>query len=164
MALTTAEAARRLAADGPNQIVPEQHGSRLRSLLEPLLQSRGKLLQAQGPLVPDVAFLPENWKKYSFYVALYHDQGLIPFKSLAQGEGINYTAGLPVIRTSPDHGTAFDIAGKNKGDAGSLLESIFTAVDIFNARQGFSDNRRNPLKKMTSSLQANATDERIEES
>jgi 4-hydroxythreonine-4-phosphate dehydrogenase len=94
---------------------------------------------------------------------MYHDQGLIPFKSLASGEGVNFTAGLPVVRTSPDHGTAFDIAGKNKADNSSFIASIYTAIDIIRNRQEYDENRRNPLKKMGSVVLANAPDESIEE-
>jgi 4-hydroxythreonine-4-phosphate dehydrogenase len=94
---------------------------------------------------------------------MYHDQGLIPFKSLAVGEGINYTAGLEAIRTSPDHGTAFDIAGKNMADASSFLAATFEAVDIIRRRNGYADARSNPLKKMSARLFANAVDEKVEE-
>ena len=78
---------------------------------------------------------------------MYHDQGLIPFKSLSIGEGVNYTAGIAGIRTSPDHGTAFDIAGKNQADESSFRAAIFTCVDILNNRKAFDDNRKNPIKK-----------------
>ena len=91
------------------------------------------------------------------------DQGLIPFKSLAMAEGINYTAGLPVVRTSPDHGTAFDIAGKNKADTDSFLAAIYNCIDIIGQRREYEDNRKNPLKKMGSVVLANAVDEKIEE-
>jgi len=94
---------------------------------------------------------------------MYHDQGLIPFKSLAKGTGVNYTAGLPGIRTSPDHGTAFDIAGKDKADESSFREAIFVALDIFNQRMGYAEAHRNPLRKMSAAVLSNAVDERIEE-
>jgi 4-hydroxythreonine-4-phosphate dehydrogenase len=95
---------------------------------------------------------------------MYHDQGLIPFKSFATDDGINYTAGLPAVRTSPDHGTAFDIAGKNKADTSSFLAAIYACIDIVNTRNGYAENRRNPLKKMTSAVFANVEDEKLEES
>ena len=94
---------------------------------------------------------------------MYHDQGLIPFKTLAVGDGVNFTAGLPVIRTSPDHGTAFDIAGKNKADASSFLAAIFECIDILRRRNDYDENRKNPLRKMTSEVLANAEDEKIDE-
>jgi 4-hydroxythreonine-4-phosphate dehydrogenase len=93
---------------------------------------------------------------------MYHDQGLIPFKSLAYGEGINYTAGLQVVRTSPDHGTAFDIAGKNQADASSFMRAIFSCVDISRQRIEYAHNHANPMKKVTAEIMANTEDERIE--
>jgi 4-hydroxythreonine-4-phosphate dehydrogenase len=116
-----------------------------------------------GPYSADAFFARAQYEKFDVVLAMYHDQGLIPFKSLAKGKSVNYTAGLPVVRTSPDHGTAFDIAGKNKADASSLLESIFTAVDIIRARQNYTDDRKNPLRKMSGRMLANAVDEKIEE-
>ncbi|MCH5600477.1 4-hydroxythreonine-4-phosphate dehydrogenase PdxA [Niabella ginsengisoli] len=74
---------------------------------------------------------------------MYHDQGLIPFKSLAIGEGINYTAGLNIVRTSPDHGVAFDIAGKGVADQSSFLEAVYKCVDIINYREEYKNNRAN---------------------
>lgn len=94
---------------------------------------------------------------------MYHDQGLIPFKSLAIGEGVNYTAGLKGVRTSPDHGVAFDIAGKGKADEASFREAIFKAVDIFNNRREHEEQYKNPLKKMSAGMLARAVDEKISE-
>ena len=94
---------------------------------------------------------------------MYHDQGLIPFKTLAIGEGVNYTAGLPEVRTSPDHGVAFDIAGKDKADTSSFVAAVFECIDILNRRNEYEENRKNPLKKMTPSILANAKDEVIDE-
>ncbi|MEY4661314.1 MAG: 4-hydroxythreonine-4-phosphate dehydrogenase PdxA, partial [Bacteroidota bacterium] len=91
------------------------------------------------------------------------DQGLIPFKSLALGEGTNFTAGLDIIRTSPDHGTAFDIAGKNLADESSFRAAIFAAIDIYNTRMGYAEMRKNPLRKMSAHVVANAVDEKIED-
>src|SRR5213078_1532592 len=86
-----------------------------------------------GPFSADAFFARGQHEKFDAVLAMYHDQGLIPFKSLAKGEGINYTAGLPGVRTSPDHGVAFDIAGKNKADESSLRVAIFKAIDILDA-------------------------------
>jgi 4-hydroxythreonine-4-phosphate dehydrogenase len=94
---------------------------------------------------------------------MYHDQGLIPFKSLSIGEGVNFTAGISGVRTSPDHGTAFDIAGKNRADESSLRAAIFTCADIINQRKEYEENRKNPLKKVSASIVANAVDEKIVE-
>ncbi len=82
-----------------------------------------------------MAFLqPGSTKKYDGIIAMYHDQGLIPFKSLAFETGVNFTAGLPVIRTSPDHGTAYNIAGKNRADESSMRQAIYLAADIVKHR------------------------------
>ncbi len=116
-----------------------------------------------GPFSADGFFARQFHKRFDAVLAMYHDQGLIPFKALASGEGVNYTAGLPVVRTSPDHGTAFDIAGKGKADESSFHTAIFECIDIINNRKQFEDNHKNPLKKITSIILANQEDERIEE-
>lgn len=116
-----------------------------------------------GPYSADAFFARGQYDKFDAVLAMYHDQGLIPFKSLAIGEGVNYTAGLPVIRTSPDHGTAFDIAGKGKADESSLREALFTAIDIYNSRNEYSDARRNPIRKMSGAILARSVDEKISE-
>ena len=87
-----------------------------------------------GPYSADAFFARGQHEKFDAVLAMYHDQGLIPFKSLAVGEGINYTAGLSVVRTSPDHGTAFDIAGKGTADEASFREAIYKCIDIINMR------------------------------
>jgi len=79
---------------------------------------------------------------------MYHDQGLIPFKTLAMDSGVNFTAGLPIVRTSPDHGTAYDIAGKNLASDESFRQAIYMGIDIFRNRLAYDEARKNPLKKM----------------
>lgn len=116
-----------------------------------------------GPYSADAFFARGYHEKFDGVLAMYHDQGLIPFKSLASGDGVNYTAGLSVVRTSPDHGTAFDIAGKNKADSNSFLMAIYQCIDIINFRNGYADNRRNPMRKLTRQILANAVDEKLEE-
>ena len=116
-----------------------------------------------GPYSADAFFARNQQQKFDAVLAMYHDQGLIPFKSLSVGEGVNYTAGLPAVRTSPDHGTAFDIAGKNKADVGSFIAAIYKCIDIIGQRNEYEENRKNPMKKVTSSILANAVDEKIEE-
>jgi 4-hydroxythreonine-4-phosphate dehydrogenase len=101
-----------------------------------------------GPYSSDDFFARGQYEQFDAVLAMYHDQGLIPFKSLAVGEGVNYTAGLQVVRTSPDHGTAFDIAGKGKADHASILAAVYEAIDIYNQRNFFDENRRNPLRRM----------------
>lgn len=112
-----------------------------------------------GPFSAD-AFFARNYQiRFDAVLAMYHDQGLIPLKSLAFGEGINYTAGLPVVRTSPDHGTALDIAGKNKADAASFTAATFGALEILKNQAFFDENHKNPLKKMSGSVVSGGPDE-----
>lgn len=105
-----------------------------------------------GPFPADAFFARGHHLQFDAILAMYHDQGLIPFKSLAAEDGINFTAGLPIIRTSPDHGTAFDIAGKDKADASSFIAALFGAIDIFQNRKMYAENRQNPLKKQNRNL------------
>lgn len=100
---------------------------------------------AFGPVAVDGLFLSGDWSKYDAVLAMYHDQGLAPFKALAP-HGVNFTAGLPVVRTSPDHGTAFDIAGKGVARADSMREAIYTAIDVFRNRAAWAEMSSNPLK------------------
>jgi len=116
-----------------------------------------------GPYSPDAFFARHSYRHFDAVLAMYHDQGLIPFKSLAIEEGVNYTAGLTAVRTSPDHGVAFDIAGKNKADAFSFMAAIFECINIIRHRKEYEENRKNPLKKVTPSILANAEDEQIDE-
>lgn len=101
---------------------------------------------AQGPFPADGFFGSSQYLQYDAVLAMYHDQGLIPFKALSFGEGVNYTAGLSFVRTSPDHGTGYDIAGKGVADDSSLRQAVYAAVDIVRCRL-FSDGvGENPLK------------------
>ena len=101
---------------------------------------------AFGPFPADSFFQPNKYKNYDAVLAMYHDQGLAPFKTIAYEEGVNYTAGLPFIRTSPDHGVAYDIAGKNLADEQSFSEALFMAVKIFNNRQEYNDLMTNRMR------------------
>ena len=132
-------------------------------IIKPAITESKNNILVFGPYSADAFFARGAHEKFDGVLAMYHDQGLIPFKSLAFGEGVNFTAGLPIVRTSPDHGTAFDIAGKNKADASSFTASIFECVRIIHARNGYHDMRSNPLKKMSARMLANAVDERLEE-
>jgi 4-hydroxythreonine-4-phosphate dehydrogenase len=133
------------------------------TIIKPAIKDAKQTMLVFGPYSADAFFARGQFEKFDAVLAMYHDQGLIPFKSLAIGEGVNYTAGLPVIRTSPDHGTAFDIAGKDKADANSFIVAVFEAVDIYRSRNGYKEMRANPLRKMSARMLANAVDERIEE-
>ncbi len=99
-----------------------------------------------GPFAADGFFGSNQYEKYDAIVATYHDQGLIPFKTLSFGNGVNYTAGLNKIRTSPDHGTAYDIAGKGIADFNSFKEAVYLAIDIFHSRNQFAEINQKPLK------------------
>ena len=99
-----------------------------------------------GPFPADGFFGSNQYEKYDAIVATYHDQGLIPFKTLSFGKGVNYTAGLDKIRTSPDHGTAYDIAGKGIADHNSFKEAVYLAIDIFNSRIQHHEITQNPMK------------------
>lgn len=101
-----------------------------------------------GPYAADGFFGSGQFNKFDGILAMYHDQGLIPFKALTFGSGVNFTAGLPCIRTSPDHGTAFDIAGKNSADSSSFLHAMFMAIDIFRNRKEYHDLKKNAVKKV----------------
>jgi 4-hydroxythreonine-4-phosphate dehydrogenase len=114
-----------------------------------------------GPYSADAFFARGNHEKFDAVLALYHDQGLIPFKSLAFGEGVNYTAGIDGVRTSPDHGTAFDIAGKGIADEASFREAIYKAVDISNMRKEITTQHANPLKRRSAFVFKHAKDEAI---
>jgi len=103
-------------------------------------------IMAFGPYPADGFFGNSSYLKFDAVLAMYHDQGLIPFKTIAFHNGINYTAGLPVIRTSPDHGTAYDIAGKNQASEESFRQAIYTAVDLFRKRAEYAVLTAHPLK------------------
>lgn len=100
-----------------------------------------------GPYAADSFFGSDRYKNFDAILAAYHDQGLIPFKTLSFGKGVNFTAGLSKIRTSPDHGTAYEIAGKGKADYGSFKEAVFMALQIFKNRQEYQELTENSLQK-----------------
>jgi 4-phospho-D-threonate 3-dehydrogenase / 4-phospho-D-erythronate 3-dehydrogenase len=99
-----------------------------------------------GPFPADGFFGSNQYEKYDAVIATYHDQGLIPFKTLSFGNGVNYTAGLDKIRTSPDHGTAYDIAGKGIADHNSFKEAVYLAIDIYHSRNQYKEISRDPMK------------------
>ena len=107
-----------------------------------------KGIQAFGPFAADGFFGSGAYDRFDGVLAMYHDQGLAPFKTIALESGVNYTAGLPIVRTSPDHGTAYDIAGKGIADENSMRQAIFTAIDVFRNRQFYDEPLQNPLPKL----------------
>ena len=128
---------------GDNGVIGKEDDEVLRPSLKALVDS-GKLVY--GPYAADSFFGSGNYKNFDAIVAAYHDQGLIPFKTLSFGKGVNYTAGLSKIRTSPDHGTAFEIAGKGEANETSFKEAIYLAIRIFNNRLENIRLSENPLQ------------------
>ncbi|GAA4801670.1 4-hydroxythreonine-4-phosphate dehydrogenase PdxA [Litoribaculum gwangyangense] len=129
---------------GDNGVIGKEDDDVLRPTLQKIKAS-GKLVF--GPYAADSFFGSNNYKNFDAIIASYHDQGLIPFKTLSFGQGVNYTAGLNRVRTSPDHGTAYEIAGKGVADENSFKEAIFSAIQIFKNRADYEQLTQNPLKK-----------------
>lgn len=118
------------------------------SIISPAIeQAYSRKIMAFGPYAADGFFGSGQYKKFDAILAMYHDQGLTPFKLLAMDEGVNFTAGLPFVRTSPDHGTGYDIVGKGIADPSSMRAAIFEAIDIHRRRRRYIRSRANPLKK-----------------
>jgi len=139
-------------------------GKEEETIIKPAIkEAKQNNMLVTGPFSADSFFAKQYHNRFDAVLAMYHDQGLVPFKTLASGEGVNYTAGLPVIRTSPDHGTAFDIAGKGKADESSFRTAVFECLNIIDKRKEFEESHKNPLKKITSAILANQEDEKIEE-
>lgn len=111
-----------------------------------IVEAKKKGMIVTGPFPADGFFGAGQHKKYDAVLAMYHDQGLVPFKLLAFGGGVNFTAGLPGVRTSPDHGTAYDIAGQNIADASSFRQALYLAIDICRNRVDYAEMTANPLK------------------
>ena len=110
-------------------------GNEDQSIITPAINSfKGTTSSINGPFSADTFFVNENYKKYDGIIASYHDQGLIPFKTISFGKGVNFTAGLPIVRTSPDHGTGFDIAGKGIADHTSFTNAIKLGLQVFKLR------------------------------
>ena len=122
-------------------------GNEEKEIIYPAIKAiKNKGLHVYGPFPADGFFGSGNYLKYDAVLTMYHDQGLIPFKILSEQGGVNYTAGLPIVRTSPAHGTAYDIAGLNKASEKSLREAIFLAIDIFKNRRKFDEENAKPLE------------------
>ncbi len=105
------------------------------NIVPALTEARAAGVVADGPFAADGFFGTPTFKKYDGILAMYHDQGLIPLKMQAFDKGVNFSAGLKIVRTSPDHGTAYDLAGKNKASISSMQEAIKLAVSIAHKRQ-----------------------------
>lgn len=129
---------------GDNGVIGKEDDELLRPTLVEIRKT-GKLVF--GPYAADSFFGSNTYKSFDAIIAAYHDQGLIPFKTLSFGQGVNFTAGLDKVRTSPDHGTAYEIAGKGIADPGSFKEALFTGIKIFKNRKEYQKLKENPLQK-----------------
>lgn len=113
-----------------------------------IAEARDKGILAFGPYAADGFFGAGRFVKFDGILAMYHDQGLAPFKAMGMESGINFTAGLPFVRTSPDHGTGYDIAGVGEASEDSLRASIYASIDIYRNRKRYDEAHRSPLKKL----------------
>ena len=105
-------------------------------------------VQCFGPYAADGFFGARHYRRFDGVLAMYHDQGLAPFKTIAMDEGVNFTAGLPIVRTSPDHGTGYDITGQGIANESSMRHAIYTAIDVYRNRIRYDESRHNPLPKL----------------
>lgn len=128
---------------GDNGIIGGEDNEIVRPTIAEIKET-GKLIF--GPYAADGFFGSQTYKQFDGVLAMYHDQGLAPFKALSFGNGVNFTAGLNKVRTSPDHGTGFDIAGKNKANPDSFKEALFTSLQIFKNRKQYAELTKNVLK------------------
>lgn len=133
---------------GDNGVIGSEDEDTIRPILQEI-QKEGKLVY--GPYAADGFFGSDSYKAFDGILAMYHDQGLVPFKTLSFGEGVNYTAGLNRIRTSPDHGTAYEIAGEGKANESSFKAALFKAIEIYKTRKEMISLKENALKKETKS-------------
>jgi len=128
---------------GDNGVIGNEDDKLLKPALKKLFEEG---VHVFGPFPADGFFGNGLYEKYDAVIASYHDQGLVPFKTLSFGSGVNYTAGLEGIRTSPDHGTAYDIAGKGEADFNSFKEAVYLALDVYANRNDYREITKNPLK------------------
>lgn len=128
---------------GDNGVIGNEEEKIIKPTLKKLFEAGNMVF---GPFPADGFFGSGQYEKYDAVLAMYHDQGLIPFKTLSFGNGVNYTAGLDKIRTSPDHGTAYEIAGKGIANNESFKEAVYLAIDIFHRRNDYQELTKNQLK------------------
>lgn len=139
-------------------------GTEEEQIIRPAIKEAKQNMLVYGPFSADAFFARRSYRQFDAVLAMYHDQGLIPFKTIAVGEGVNFSAGLPFVRTSPDHGTGFDIAGKNVADPTSFMTALFGCIDILQHREEYEERNRNPLRKITAEVLKNVEDEKIDDS
>lgn len=128
---------------GDNGVIGNEDDEVIRPTLLKI-QEKGRLVY--GPYAADSFFGSENYKNFDGILAMYHDQGLAPFKTLSFGGGVNFTAGLNKVRTSPDHGTAYELAGKGEANINSFKEAVFSAIQVFKTREEYNSLTKNTLK------------------
>ena len=116
-------------------------------IIPAMQEAEKKGVMSFGPYAADGFFGSQMYEKFDGVLAMYHDQGLAPFKTLAMEDGVNYTAGLSIVRTSPAHGTAYDIAGKNVASEDSFRQALYAALDIYRNRMRYQEANANPLRK-----------------
>ena len=129
-------------------------------ILPAVIQAKKEGIIALGPYPADGFFGSSDYRKFDAILAMYHDQGLVPFKLISFERGVNFTAGLPVIRTSPAHGTAYSLAGENKASPDSFREALYLAIDIHKNRQVYEEISKDPLKKYN--ITSNQEDEGVD--
>jgi 4-hydroxythreonine-4-phosphate dehydrogenase len=123
-------------------------GTEEQDVISPAIaEAKDNKILAFGPFAADGFWGSGQYSKFDGILAMYHDQGLAPFKTIAMESGINYTAGLPYVRTSPDHGTGYDIAGKGVANEDSMRQAIYSAIDILRNRRRHAEATRNPLRR-----------------
>ncbi len=123
------------------------------NIIHPAIEmAKARGILAMGPFAADGFFGSDNFRKFDAILAMYHDQGLVPFKTLSFGNGVNYTAGLPFVRTSPDHGTGMDIAGKNEANPHSFRQALFLAIDLVKRRKEHAYLISNQLKSRSAKI------------
>ncbi|WP_372946769.1 4-hydroxythreonine-4-phosphate dehydrogenase PdxA [Mariniphaga sp.] len=136
-------------------------GQEENEIIQPaIIQAKKEGIIALGPYPADGFFGSENYRKFDAILAMYHDQGLIPFKLASFDRGVNYTAGLPVVRTSPAHGTAYELAGEDKASPDSFRQALYLALDIYKNRKIYEEISKNPLKKYD--INSNQEDESVD--
>lgn len=124
-------------------------GSEEQDIIKPAIDKANEQhIDAYGPFPADGFFGAQAYEHYDAVLAMYHDQGLAPFKVLAMDDGVNFTAGLPIVRTSPDHGTAYDIAGKGQANENSFRQALYLATTVFRNRIFYDEGHQDPLPKL----------------
>ena len=131
---------------GENGILGTEEQDIIVPALQQALDEDG--VQCFGPYAADGFFGARQYRRFDAVLAMYHDQGLAPFKTIAMDEGVNFTAGLPIVRTSPDHGTGYDIAGQGIANETSMRQAIYTAIDVYRNRIRYDEAHSNPLPKL----------------